>query len=310
MTSIDVHELIKEYGTTRAVDRLSFRVQPGRVTGFLGPNGAGKSTTMRLVLGLDRPTSGSAMIGGRPYAEIPEPLCTVGALLDAQAAHGSRTPRSHLSALAASNRIPMSRVKAVLEETGLGDVSTRRIKSFSLGMRQRLGIAAALLGDPRVVMLDEPSNGLDPEGIIWIRELMKRLAREGRTVLVSSHLMNETASFADHLVVLGRGRLLADISMKEFLDSRSRPRARLRTTEPGRLHSALTSRSLTAVQAEDGRWAIDGVTAEEIGAIAVDEAIPLLELGDERATLEEAYLDLTADDTPFAASATRDRQEA
>ncbi|MFJ7084156.1 ABC transporter ATP-binding protein [Streptomyces griseus] len=310
MTSIDVHELTKEYGTTRAVDRISFRVRPGRVTGFLGPNGAGKSTTMRLVLGLDRPTGGSATIGGRPYAQLPEPLRTVGALLDAQAAHGSRTARSHLSALAVSNGIPMSRVAAVLEETGLGDVSTRRIKAFSLGMRQRLGIAAALLGDPQVVMLDEPSNGLDPEGIIWIRELMKRLAREGRTVLVSSHLMNETASFADHLVVLGRGRLLADMPMKEFLDSRSRPRVRLRTTEPGRLRSALTSRGLTGIRAEDDRWTIDGVTAEEIGAIAADEGIPLLELGDERATLEQAYLDLTAGDTPFAASTTRDRTEA
>ncbi|MFH9397104.1 ABC transporter ATP-binding protein [Streptomyces sp. NPDC017413] len=310
MNSIDVHELTKEYGTTRAVDRLSFRVQPGRVTGFLGPNGAGKSTTMRLVLGLDRPTGGSATIGGRPYARLVEPLRTVGALLDAQAAHGSRTPRSHLAVLAASNGIPMSRVKAVLEETGLGDVAARRIKSFSLGMRQRLGIAAALLGDPQVVVLDEPSNGLDPEGIIWIRELMKRLAREGRTVLVSSHLMNETASFADHLVVLGRGRLLADMPMKQFLDSRSRLRVRLRTTEPGRLHSALASKGLTGVQAEDGRWVIDGVTAEEIGAIVAGEGIPLLELGDERATLEQAYLDLTADDTPFAASATRDRQEA
>ncbi|MFH8689857.1 ABC transporter ATP-binding protein [Streptomyces anulatus] len=310
MTSIDVHELTKEYGTTRAVDRLSFRVQPGRVTGFLGPNGAGKSTAMRLVLGLDRPTRGSATIGGRPYARLTEPLRTVGALLDAQAAHGSRTARSHVAVLAASNGIPMSRVKAVLEETGLGDVGARRIRSFSLGMRQRLGIAVALLGDPHVVMLDEPSNGLDPEGIIWIRELMKRLAHEGRTVLVSSHLMNETASFADHLVVLGRGRLLADMSMKQFLDSRSTPRVRLRTTEPGRLRSALASKGLTGVQADDGRWAIDGVTAAEIGAIAAGEGIPLLELGDERATLEQAYLDLTADDTPFAASATRDRQEA
>ncbi|MCX4516876.1 ABC transporter ATP-binding protein [Streptomyces anulatus] len=310
MTSIDVHELTKEYGSTRAVDRLSFRVQPGRVTGFLGPNGAGKSTAMRLVLGLDRPTRGSATIGGRPYARLTEPLRTVGALLDAQAAHGSRTARSHVAALAASNGIPMSRVKAVLEETGLGDVGARRIKSFSLGMRQRLGIAVALLGDPHVVMLDEPSNGLDPEGIVWIRELMKRLAREGRTVLVSSHLMNETASFADHLVVLGRGRLLADMSMKQFLDSRTTPRVRLRTTEPSRLRSALASKGLTGVQADDGRWAIDGVTAAEIGAIAAGEGIPLLELGDERATLEQAYLDLTADDTPFAASTTRDRQEA
>ncbi|MEU0099717.1 ATP-binding cassette domain-containing protein [Streptomyces sp. NPDC006267] len=310
MTSIDIHELTKEYGTTRAVDRLSFSVRPGRVTGFLGPNGAGKSTTMRLLLGLDRPTAGSVTIGGRPYARLAEPLRTVGALLDAQAAHGSRTPRSHLAALAVSNGIPMSRVAAVLAEAGLGDVGSRRIKSFSLGMRQRLGIAAALLGDPRVVMLDEPSNGLDPEGIIWIRELMKRLAREGRTVLVSSHLMNETASFADHLVVLGRGRLLADTSMKEFIDSRSRPRARLRTTEPDRLRSVLAAKGLTCGQAEDGCWTIDGVTAERIGAIAAEESIPLLELGDERATLERAYLDLTADDSPFAASTIRDRQEA
>ncbi|MFI7238968.1 ABC transporter ATP-binding protein [Streptomyces cyaneofuscatus] len=310
MTSIDVHELTKEYGTTRAVDRLSFRVQPGRVTGFLGPNGAGKSTTMRLVLGLDRPTGGTATIGGRPYAELTEPLRTVGALLDAQAAHGSRTPRSHLSVLAASNGIPVSRVEAVLEETGLADVGARRIRTFSLGMRQRLGIAAALLGDPDVVMLDEPSNGLDPEGIIWIRELMKGLAREGRTVLVSSHLMNETASFADHLVVLGQGRLLADLPMREFLDSRSRPRVRLRTTEPARLRSALTPKGLTAVQGEDGRWSIDGVTAEEIGALTADEGIPLLELGDERVTLEQAYLALTADDTPFAATTISTRQEA
>ncbi|CAD5924859.1 MULTISPECIES: ABC transporter ATP-binding protein [Streptomyces] len=304
MTSIDVHQLTKAYGTPRAVDRLSFRVRPGSVTGFLGPNGAGKSTTMRLVLALDRPTGGTATIGGRPYAQLAEPLRTVGALLDAQAAHGSRTPRSHLSVLAASNGIAASRVEAVLEETGLADVGARRIKTFSLG------IAAALLGDPAVVMLDEPSNGLDPEGIIWIRELMKRLAREGRTVLVSSHLMNETASFADHLVVLGRGRLLADLPMREFLDSRSRPRVHLRTTEQARLRSALATRGLTAAQAEDGRWAIDGVTAEAIGTLAADEGIPLLELADERATLEQAYLALTSDDTPFAASTTSTRQEA
>ncbi|MGA5471783.1 ABC transporter ATP-binding protein [Streptomyces arboris] len=309
MTSIDVHQLTTAYGTTRAVDRLSFRVRPGRVTGFLGPNGAGKSTTMRLVLGLDRPTGGTATIGGRPYAQLAEPLRTVGALLDDEAAHGSRTPRSHLSVLAASNGIAASRVEAVLEETGLADVGARRIKTFSLGMRQRLGIAAVLLGDPEVVMLDEPSNGLDPEGIIWIRELMKRLAREGRTVLVSSHLMNETASFADHLVVLGRGRLLADLPMQEFLESRSRPRVHLRTTEQARLRSVLEAKGLTVVQAEDGRWAIDGVTAKVIGTLAADEGIPLLELADERATLEQAYLDLTADDTPFAASTTSTRQK-
>ncbi|MBJ6627539.1 ABC transporter ATP-binding protein [Streptomyces sp. I4(2020)] len=210
MTSIDVRDLTKEYGTRRAVDDLTFTVPPGRVTGFLGPNGAGKSTTMRLVLGLDHPTSGAAALGGRPYESLREPLRTVGALLDPGAALGSRTGRDHLRILAATHRIPDRRVAEVLEETGLAPAARRRVRTYSLGMRQRLGIAAALLGDPEVVMLDEPSNGLDPEGIVWIRGLLRRLADEGRTVLVSSHLMNETASFADHLVVLGRGRLLAD----------------------------------------------------------------------------------------------------
>lgn len=252
MTSIDVHELTKEYGATRAVDRLTFSVRPGRVTGFLGPNGAGKSTTMRLVLGLDRPTGGTATIGGRPYTTLDDPLRRVGALLDAQAAHGSRTARNHLLALATSNRIAPTRVEEVLEEAGLGRVGGHRIKTFSLGMRQRLGIAAALLGEPEVVMLDEPSNGLDPEGIVWIRELMKRLAREGRTVLVSSHLMNETSSFADHLVVLGRGRLLVDLPMQEFLDSRSRPRVRVRTTESSRLRDVLTRKGYAFSRATTG----------------------------------------------------------
>ncbi|WP_327366068.1 ABC transporter ATP-binding protein [Streptomyces sp. NBC_01217] len=312
MTSIDVQELTKDYGTTRAVDSLTFSVRPGRVTGFLGPNGAGKSTTMRLVLGLDRPTGGTATIGGQSYAALDEPLRRVGALLDAQAAHGSRTARDHLLALAVSNGMGASRVEKVLEDAGLGEVGGTRIKTFSLGMRQRLGIAAALLGDPAVVMLDEPSNGLDPEGIIWIRELMKRLAREGRTVLVSSHLMNETSSFADHLVVLGRGRLLADMSMQEFLDSRSRPRARVRSTDPARLRGALVRKGFEPVQGDDGRWSIDGAKAGEVGAIAAAEGISVLELIDEQTTLEQAYLDLTADSTEFASAATSStkRQEA
>ncbi|MFE7241289.1 ABC transporter ATP-binding protein [Streptomyces sp. NPDC057580] len=312
MTSIDVHELTKEYGATRAVDHLTFSVRPGRVTGFLGPNGAGKSTTMRLVLGLDRPTSGSATIDGKNYAALDHPLRRVGALLDAQAAHGSRTARNHLLALATSNGLAAGKVEAVLEEAGLGRVGGDRIKTFSLGMRQRLGIAAALLGDPDVVMLDEPSNGLDPEGIIWIRELMKRLAREGRTVLVSSHLMNETSSFADHLVVLGRGRLLVDLPMQEFLDSRSRPRVRVRTTESGRLRDVLTGKGHELVQSDDGRWIVEGARAEEVGAIAAFEGIPILELIDEQATLEQAYLDLTADATEFASAAASPatRQEA
>ncbi|MCT2548423.1 ATP-binding cassette domain-containing protein [Streptomyces atratus] len=311
MTSIDVQELTKEFGTTRAVDNLTFSVRPGRVTGFLGPNGAGKSTTMRLVLGLDRPTGGTATIGGQLYATLDDPLRRVGALLDAQAAHGSRTARNHLLALAVSNGLGARRVDEVLEESGLGAVAGARIKTFSLGMRQRLGIAAALLGDPEVVMLDEPSNGLDPEGIIWIRELMKRLAREGRTVLVSSHLMNETSSFADHLVILGRGRLLADLPMQEFLDSRSRPRARVRTTESTRLRDVLIRKGYEPAQGDDGSWTIDGAKAGKIGAIAATEGIPILELIDEQATLEQAYLDLTADAAEFASASTSsaNRQE-
>jgi ABC-2 type transport system ATP-binding protein len=304
MTSIDVHDLTKEYGTVRAVDGLTFTVRPGKVTGFLGPNGAGKSTTMRLVLGLDRPTSGTATVGGRPYAAIDEPLCHVGALLDAQAAHGSRTARNHLLALAVSNRIPAHRVDEVLEEAGLTTVAGRRIKTFSLGMRQRLGIAAALLGDPRTIMLDEPSNGLDPEGIIWIRELLRRLAREGRTVLVSSHLMNETATFADHLIVLGRGRLLADTSMRDFIEAHSAPRVRLRTSESDRLRGVLTDKGYAMTAEDDGRWTVDGAKAEEIGSIAAGHGIPLLELSDHEASLEQAYLALTADDTEFAAAPT------
>ncbi|MGW7077883.1 ABC transporter ATP-binding protein [Streptomyces sp. NPDC054866] len=310
MTSIDVQDLTKEYGTTRAVDGLTFTVRPGKVTGFLGPNGAGKSTTMRLVLGLDRPTSGTATVGGRSYAAVDEPLRHVGALLDAQAAHGSRTARNHLLALAVSNRIPERRVDEVLDEAGLATVAGRRIKTFSLGMRQRLGIAAALLGDPRVIMLDEPSNGLDPEGIIWIRELLRRLAREGRTVLVSSHLMNETATFADHLVVLGRGKLLADTSMPDFIAAHSSPRVRLRTPESDRLRGLLRDKGYAMTEGDDGRWTVDGAKADEIGSIAAGHGIPLLELSDEQASLEQAYLALTADDTEFAATPSTPRQEA
>lgn len=305
MTSIDVNELTKDYGATRAVDRLTFSVRPGRVTGFLGPNGAGKSTTMRLVLGLDRPTAGTATIGGRAYAALNDPLRRVGVLLDAQAAHGSRTARDHLLTLATSNGLGRARVEEVLEEAGLGRVGGRRVKTFSLGMRQRLGIAAALLGDPEVIMLDEPSNGLDPEGIIWVRELMKRLAREGRTVLVSSHLMNETSSFADHLIVLGQGRLLIDMPMQEFLDSRSRPRVRVRvdTAESPRFSEVLARKGHRAEQGEDGLWTVEAVRAAEIGALAAAEGIPVLQLMDEQATLEQAYLDLTAGAAEFESAA-------
>ncbi|MEJ8655799.1 ATP-binding cassette domain-containing protein [Streptomyces sp. MS1.AVA.4] len=300
MKRIIVQQLTKTYGAgVCAVDGLSFTVHPGRVTGFLGPNGAGKSTTMRLVLGLDRPTSGTATIEGRGYASFRTPLRHVGALLDANAAHGSRTACDHLGSLAAANRIPAGRVEEVLGEVGLASVAGRRIKTFSLGMKQRLGVAAALLGDPEVVMLDEPSNGLDPEGIIWIRELIRRLARDGRTVLVSSHLMSETSTFADHLIVLGRGRLLADTPMQTFLNDRGAARVRIRTTQPARLLDALVHRGYATVQDDDGLIRIDGLKAEKVGAIATQHGVPVLELADEQPTLEQAYLDLTAEATEF-----------
>ncbi|MET9607483.1 ATP-binding cassette domain-containing protein [Streptomyces sp. NPDC006512] len=303
MKRIEISELTKDYGTQRVVDHLTFDVLPGRVTGFLGPNGAGKSTTMRLLLGLSRPTAGTATIGGRVFRELRHPLREVGALLDPQAAPGGHRARDHLLALAVSNGIPVPRVDAVLEQSGLAAIARKRIGTFSLGMRQRLGIAAALLGDPAVLLLDEPTNGLDPEGIIWIRELMRGLAAEGRTVLVSSHLMAESASFVDHLVVLGQGRLLADSSLKEFIDARSAPRVKLRTSEPDRLRAALERDGFAMAPAEEGRWTVDGIPAERIGALAAREGVPLLELADERASLEQAYLDLTADRTPFAAHA-------
>ncbi|MEV5189182.1 ABC transporter ATP-binding protein [Streptomyces werraensis] len=300
MTSIDVRDLTKEYGARRAVDDLTFTVPPGRVTGFLGPNGAGKSTTMRLVLGLDHPTAGSAGLDGRPYAALREPLRTVGALLDAGAALGSRTGRDHLRVLAATHRIPDRRVDEVLEETGLAPAARRRVRTYSLGMRQRLGIAAALLGDPEVVMLDEPSNGLDPEGIVWIRGLLRRLADEGRTVLVSSHLMNETASFADHLVVLGRGRLLADTPLREFIDARVRPAVRVRTSDPDALENVLARHGHRAVRHPDGHWTVPDARVDDIGRLASADGVPLLELAADEGTLEQAYLDLTAAETEFA----------
>ncbi|MGW6943020.1 ABC transporter ATP-binding protein [Streptomyces xanthophaeus] len=302
MNSIEIRELTREYGAIRAVDRLTFDVLPGRVTGFLGPNGAGKSTTMRLLLGLDRATSGTATVGGRQFTAMTDPLRHVGALLDPQSIHGGRTARDHLRFLAATHRIPVRRVDEVLEQAGIAAAARRRVKTFSLGMRQRLGIAAALLGDPGVLLLDEPTNGLDPEGIIWIRELMRGRAAEGRTVLVSSHLMSETAALADHLVVLGAGRLLADTSMEEFIDARSTPRVRLRTSDAIRLRAALARDGLELVGADGGRWTVEGIRAEQIGTMAAREGIPMLELADERASLEQAYLDLTAGHAQFAAT--------
>ncbi|MBL1082940.1 ATP-binding cassette domain-containing protein [Streptomyces actinomycinicus] len=301
MTSIDVRDLTKEYGGRRAVDGLTFSVRPGRVTGFLGPNGAGKSTTMRMVLGLDHPTTGTATIGGHAYARLREPLRRVGSLLDADAAHGSRTARDHLRALAASNRIPARRVDAVLEETGLAAVARRRVRTYSLGMRQRLGIAAALLGDPEAVLLDEPANGLDPEGIVWIRTLLRRLAAEGRTVLVSSHLMGETAAFADHLLILGRGRLLADTSVQEFIHARVQPRVRVRTTDPAVLGDLLALHGHDASRDAEGTWTVLHARVDDIGRLMSEAGVPVLELAAREAGLEEAYLDLTAAEAEFTA---------
>ncbi|APE36393.1 multidrug ABC transporter ATP-binding protein [Nocardia mangyaensis] len=301
MTSIEVRELSKVYRGTRAVDGIDFSVRPGRVTGFLGPNGAGKSTTMRLILGLDRPSSGTATIGGRRFRDIDWPLHTVGALLDAAAAHPARTAHAHLLALAVGNRIPASRVTAVLEEVGLGGVAGRRVRTYSLGMRQRLGIAAALLGDPPVIMLDEPSNGLDPEGIIWIRETLRRLAGEGRTVLVSSHLMGETAAFADHLLVLGRGRVLADTALQTFISDHVQPRVRVRTTDEARLREVVAGAGLDAIE-DSGRWFVQGRRLDQIGPLLVDAGVPILELAEEQASLEQAYLQLTSADSEYAAA--------
>ncbi|MEU0253318.1 ATP-binding cassette domain-containing protein [Streptomyces sp. NPDC006184] len=301
MTSIDVRDLTKEYGGRRAVDGLTFAVRPGQVTGFLGPNGAGKSTTLRLLLGLDRPTSGTATIGGHAYARLRDPLHRVGALLDARAAHGSRTARDHLRALAVGNRIPAGRVDTVLEETGLAPVARCRVRTYSLGMRQRLGIAAALLGDPEVVLLDEPANGLDPEGIVWIRTLLRRLAAEGRTVLVSSHLMGETAVFADHLLILGRGRLLADTPVREFIHARVRPHVRVRTTDPAALGALLARHGHDASPDEDGTWTVWHARVDDLGRLMSGAGVPVLELAAREATLEEAYLDLTAAEAEFTA---------
>ncbi|MER6914581.1 ATP-binding cassette domain-containing protein [Streptomyces sp. NPDC000594] len=302
MISIEVTDLTKTYGRSRtAVSGLTFTVRPGRVTGFLGPNGAGKSTTLRLMLGLDRPDSGSVTLDGRPYPALGEPLRTVGALLDAGAAHGARTALDQLRWLAAGNRLPRRRVDEVLATTGLTEAARRRVGAFSLGMRQRLGIAAALLGDPAVLLLDEPSNGLDPEGIVWIRGLLRRLAAEGRTVLVSSHLMGETAAFADHLVILARGRLLADVPVADFLVRNGRTRVRVRAADPAKLRTALLVRGYGVVADGGDGWVVEGAGAERVGEIAAEAGTSLRELSEERASLEEAYLALTAEGAEFAA---------
>ncbi|WP_073926104.1 ATP-binding cassette domain-containing protein [Streptomyces sp. CB03911] len=298
---IELHELTKRYGDTLAVDRLSFQVPQGVVTGFLGPNGAGKSTTMRMILDLDRPTGGSVTIDGKRYGRLSEPLKYIGALLEAKAVHPGRTAYDHLLWLAQSNRIPKTRVDEVLDLVGLTSVARKRSRGFSLGMGQRLGIASALLGDPEIVMFDEPVNGLDPEGILWIRNLMKRLAAEGRTVFVSSHLMSEMALTADHLVVIGRGRLLADLSMPEFIRQNSRTAVRLRTPQPERLLDALDSAGIRVEGGPEGSYEVVDGDLAKLGELAAANGVVLHELSPQQASLEEAFMQMTADSVEYHA---------
>jgi ABC-2 type transport system ATP-binding protein len=301
---IEAHGLTKRYGDKLAVDGLTFTVRPGVVTGFLGPNGAGKSTTMRLILGLDAPTGGSVTVNGRPYREHAAPLREVGALLDARSVHPGRSAYSHLLALAQTCGIKRSRVDEVVEAVGLEGVARRRAGGFSLGMGQRLGIAAALLGDPRTVILDEPVNGLDTEGIRWIRALLRGLAAEGRTVFVSSHLMSEMALTAQHLIVIGRGRLIADTGTEDFIAAAAPGAVRVRSTDPDALASLLRSRDATVSGAEDGALAVSGLSTDQVGRIAGAAGITLLELTAQQASLEEAFMDLTRDAVEFRAPAT------
>jgi ABC-2 type transport system ATP-binding protein len=290
---IEVCAMTKRYGSTVAVDDLSFTVQPGRVTGFLGPNGSGKSTTMRVVLGLDAPTAGEARVAGRPYVELPAPLCEVGALLDAGAVHPGRSAANHLLALARSNGIGRRRVAEVLSLVGLEGAAGRRVGGFSLGMRQRLGIAAALLGDPAVVLLDEPVNGLDTEGIRWIRTLLQRLAAEGRTVFVSSHLMSEVERTADWLIVIGHGRLIADASTSDFIQSHSQAVSLVRSPQAGALRAALEASGATVEADPSGGWRVSGPDPSAIGDLAFAGGIALHELRPIRTSLEEVYSSLT-----------------
>ncbi|MFE3994305.1 ABC transporter ATP-binding protein [Streptomyces goshikiensis] len=301
---IELEGLTKRFGGKVAVDHLSFQVRPGVVTGFLGPNGAGKSTTMRMMLDLDNPTSGTVRIDGKHYRDLPEPLKYIGALLDAKAMHGGRSAYNNLLCLAQSNRIPTSRVEEVLDLVGLTPVARQKSKGFSLGMGQRLGIAAALLGDPEILMFDEPVNGLDPEGILWIRNLMKGLAAEGRTIFVSSHLMSEMALTAEHLIVIGQGKLLADLSMADFIQQNSRSYVRMRSPQQERLKDILHEAGIDAIDVPaTGTLEINGVAAEQLGELAARHQIVLHELSPQRASLEEAFMRMTADSVEYHAHA-------
>ncbi|WP_106814080.1 ABC transporter ATP-binding protein [Microbacterium timonense] len=292
---IVAEQLTKRFGDKTAVSEVSFTVQPGKVTGFLGPNGAGKSTTMRMIVGLDRPTSGSVTVNGQPYVRSRAPLAEVGVLLDAKAVHTGRSARNHLRAMAATHGIGRSRVDEVIELTGIGSVAGKRAGKFSLGMGQRLGIAAALLGDPHTLILDEPVNGLDPEGVRWVRQFVRYLASEGRTVLLSSHLMSEMAQTADHVIVLGRGRVLADADLSELVRAWTSNTVLVRSPRLGELVTAVAGPDVTVTAAEPGTAEITGVTAAAIGDLAASLGIPIHQLTPRTGSLEDAYLALTGD---------------
>ena len=299
---IEAAGLTKDYGSKRAVDALSFTVRPGIVTGFLGPNGSGKSTTMRLILGLDRPGAGDVRVNGKHYREHPAPLHEVGALLEARSVHTGRSAYNHLLALAQTHGISRRRVEELIDLVGLHDVARKRAGQFSLGMGQRLGIASALLGDPATVMLDEPVNGLDPEGIHWMRNLLKRLAAEGRTVFVSSHLMSEMSLTADHLIVIGRGRMIADTSVDEFVRRASKNVVRVRSPQAAELRDVLLGPDVTVTEPEPEVLEISGLSAAQVGDAAAERGLRLHELTPQQASLEEAFMELTRDDLEFRAS--------
>jgi ABC-2 type transport system ATP-binding protein len=296
---IEIENLTKQYGDKVAVDHVSFVVQPGTVTGFLGPNGAGKSTTMRMIAGLDEPTTGQVRLNGKDYRSARAPMAELGILLEAKAVHTGRSARNHLLALAQTNGISSRRVDQVIDLVGLRDVARKRVGGFSLGMGQRLGVASALLGDPRVVVLDEPVNGLDPEGVLWIRQLLRMLGQEGRTVFVSSHLMSEMAQTADRLVVMGRGRLIADTTVDEFVARASSGAVTVRTPEWARLRDLLLGPDVSATTDQPGVLVVQGLTAQQIGTIAWQAHLPVHELTTHQASLEEAFMELTEDDVEY-----------
>jgi ABC-2 type transport system ATP-binding protein len=302
---IEARELTKRFGEKVAVDHLSFTVEPGQVTGFLGPNGAGKSTTMRLICGLDRPNSGAATIGGLVYSQLRKPLGTVGAVLEARSVHPGRSARNHLLFLAQTQDIPARRVDEVLDLVGLREVARKRAGTFSLGMTQRLGIAAAMLGDPRVLLLDEPGNGLDPEGIRWVRKFMRALATEGRTVFVSSHLMSEMAVTADHLVVIGRGALIANCSTQEFIARSSERSVLVRTPDQARLRELIADEGGSVQVEEDGGMVVTGLSAPRIGELAASASLVLHELAPRLPSLEEAFMELTAGSVEYGESSAK-----